>query len=80
MSFECNELGESDYSGLNNDQKEIWRVANKIETGMLGINQVAVSTIEYPFGGTRESGIGREGSKYGVDSYLETKLINWNWS
>ena len=64
----------------SNDQKEIWRVANKIETGMLGINQVAVSTIEYPFGGTRESGIGREGSKYGVDSYLETKLINWNWS
>lgn len=64
----------------SNDHKQIWRCAQAIETGMLGVNEVAISTIEYPFGGTRESGLGREGSKYGVESYVETKMVNWNWN
>jgi len=64
----------------SSDAGQIWRCSKQIETGMLGVNQVAISTIEYPFGGTRESGLGREGSKYGIESFTETKLINWNYS
>jgi len=64
----------------SNDAAQCWRMAEKIETGMLGINEIGISTVECPFGGTRESGIGREGGSYGIQSYLETKYVNWNFS
>lgn len=64
----------------SNDAAECWRVADQIETGMLGINEVAISTVECPFGGTRESGIGREGGEYGMEEYMEVKYVNWNYS
>jgi succinate-semialdehyde dehydrogenase / glutarate-semialdehyde dehydrogenase len=53
----------------------IWRVAEAIDFGMVGINETAISTEVIPFGGVKESGQGREGSKYGMDDYLETKYI-----
>ena len=64
----------------SNEAAQIFRCSKAIETGMLGVNTVAISTIEYPFGGVRESGLGREGSKFGMDSYTEVKMVNWNWS
>jgi len=63
----------------SNDAAQCWRMADKIETGMLGINEIGISTVECPFGGTRESGLGREGGSAGIQSYLETKYVNWNF-
>lgn len=57
------------------DNKRIWHVAESLEYGMVGINTGIVSTEVAPFGGIKESGIGREGSKYGLDSYLEIKYL-----
>ncbi len=57
------------------DHRRIWRVARALEYGMVGINTGLISTAVAPFGGVKESGIGREGSRYGVDDYLETKLL-----
>ncbi|PIE25489.1 MAG: succinate-semialdehyde dehydrogenase (NADP(+)) [Neptuniibacter caesariensis] len=53
----------------------IWRVSEGIEYGMVGVNETAISSEVIPFGGVKESGQGREGSKYGMDDYLETKYI-----
>ncbi|MGH1460457.1 MAG: NAD-dependent succinate-semialdehyde dehydrogenase [Neptuniibacter sp.] len=53
----------------------IWRVSEGIEYGMVGVNETAISSEIIPFGGVKESGQGREGSKYGLDDYLETKYI-----
>ncbi len=55
--------------------KRCWRVASAIESGMVGINEGAISTTAAPFGGIKESGLGREGSKYGIDEYLELKYL-----
>ena len=55
-------------------------MSQEIETGMLGVNQAAISHAEYPFGGVRESGLGREGGSYGIDAYLETKYLHWGYS
>jgi succinate-semialdehyde dehydrogenase/glutarate-semialdehyde dehydrogenase len=52
-----------------------WRVAEALECGMVGVNEGSISTELAPFGGVKESGIGREGSKYGLLDYLETKFI-----
>ncbi len=52
-----------------------WRVAENLEYGMVGINTGIMSTESAPFGGIKESGIGREGSKYGIDEYLELKYL-----
>ncbi|XP_062847354.1 succinate-semialdehyde dehydrogenase, mitochondrial-like isoform X1 [Trichomycterus rosablanca] len=57
------------------DVNQIWRVAEQLEVGMVGINEALVSTPEAPFGGVKQSGLGREGSKYGVDEYLEIKYM-----
>jgi succinate-semialdehyde dehydrogenase/glutarate-semialdehyde dehydrogenase len=57
------------------DIGRIWRVADALEYGILGINTGVVSTEVAPFGGVKESGIGREGSKYGIDEWLETKYL-----
>lgn len=57
------------------DISRIWRVAERLETGMVGINTGLISTEVAPFGGVKQSGQGREGSKYGADDYLELKYI-----
>lgn len=53
----------------------IWRVSEALEYGMIGVNTGSISTAEAPFGGIKQSGIGREGSKYGLDDYLEIKYM-----
>jgi succinate-semialdehyde dehydrogenase/glutarate-semialdehyde dehydrogenase len=57
------------------DLGRVWRVAEGLESGMVGINTGLISTAEAPFGGVKESGLGREGSKYGIEDYLETKYL-----
>jgi succinate-semialdehyde dehydrogenase / glutarate-semialdehyde dehydrogenase len=57
------------------DIGRIWRVAEALEFGMVGINEGLISTEVAPFGGVKQSGIGREGSKYGIDEYLEIKYL-----
>jgi succinate-semialdehyde dehydrogenase/glutarate-semialdehyde dehydrogenase len=57
------------------DVGRIWRVAEALEYGILGINTGVISTEVAPFGGVKESGIGREGSKYGLDEWLEIKYL-----
>ncbi|ANG64444.1 succinate-semialdehyde dehydrogenase (NADP(+)) [Marinobacterium aestuarii] len=53
----------------------IWRVADALETGIVGINEGAVASEAAPFGGVKESGYGREGSKYGLDDYMHIKYL-----
>eukprot|EP00079_Xenopus_tropicalis_P036287 XP_017950058.1 PREDICTED: succinate-semialdehyde dehydrogenase, mitochondrial isoform X1 [Xenopus tropicalis] len=57
------------------DPAQIWRVAERLEVGMVGVNEGLLSSVECPFGGVKQSGIGREGSKYGIDEYLEVKYV-----
>jgi succinate-semialdehyde dehydrogenase/glutarate-semialdehyde dehydrogenase len=57
------------------DLGRVWRVAEQLEYGMVCINDGILSTETAPFGGVKESGIGREGSKYGIDEYIEVKYI-----
>ena len=57
------------------DVGRVWRVAEALEYGMVGMNTGIMSTEAAPFGGIKESGIGREGSKYGIDEYLELKYL-----
>ncbi|AKV09435.1 succinate-semialdehyde dehydrogenase [Pseudomonas fluorescens NCIMB 11764] len=57
------------------DIGRVWRMAEGLEAGMVGINEGIISTEVAPFGGVKESGLGREGSKYGLDDYLEIKYL-----
>jgi succinate-semialdehyde dehydrogenase/glutarate-semialdehyde dehydrogenase len=57
------------------DIGRVWRVAEGIEAGMVGINTGVISTEVAPFGGMKESGVGREGSKYGIDEFVEIKYL-----
>ncbi|MDE2614242.1 MAG: aldehyde dehydrogenase family protein, partial [Burkholderiales bacterium] len=57
------------------DVGRIFRVAEALEYGMVGINTGLISTAEVPFGGVKQSGIGREGAHQGIDEYLETKYL-----
>ncbi len=57
------------------DLGRVWRVAEALETGIVGINTGIISTEVAPFGGVKESGVGREGSKYGMDDFLEIKYL-----
>jgi succinate-semialdehyde dehydrogenase/glutarate-semialdehyde dehydrogenase len=57
------------------DVRRVWRVAEALEYGIVGVNTGLISTEVAPFGGVKESGIGREGSKYGIEEYLEVKYI-----
>jgi succinate-semialdehyde dehydrogenase / glutarate-semialdehyde dehydrogenase len=70
---------ETDY-GLANyfysrDVGRAWRIAERLESGMVGVNEAVLSTEVAPFGGVKHSGIGREGSRYGIADYVETKYI-----
>jgi succinate-semialdehyde dehydrogenase/glutarate-semialdehyde dehydrogenase len=57
------------------DVGRVMRVAEALEYGIIGINEGIISTEVAPFGGVKESGIGREGSKYGIEDYLEIKYV-----
>ena len=57
------------------DIARVWRVAEALEYGIVGINTGLISTEVAPFGGVKESGLGREGSKYGIEEYLEIKYL-----
>jgi succinate-semialdehyde dehydrogenase/glutarate-semialdehyde dehydrogenase len=57
------------------DIARVWRVAEALEYGIVGINTGIISTEVAPFGGVKESGVGREGSKYGIDEYVEIKYM-----
>jgi succinate-semialdehyde dehydrogenase/glutarate-semialdehyde dehydrogenase len=54
------------------------RVADRLETGMVGVNQGLVSNVAAPFGGIKHSGVGREGGPEGIEEYLETKYVAIN--
>jgi succinate-semialdehyde dehydrogenase / glutarate-semialdehyde dehydrogenase len=57
------------------DLARVMRVSAALEAGMVGINEAAISTEVAPFGGVKDSGYGREGSRYGIDEYLQTKYL-----
>lgn len=59
----------------SSNTKRIWRVANALESGVVGINQGAVASEVMPFGGIKESGYGREGSRFGLDEYMHLKYL-----
>ncbi|AFK64315.1 succinate semialdehyde dehydrogenase [Advenella kashmirensis WT001] len=60
---------------FTNDLRRFWRVSEQLEAGIVGFNTGRISTEVAPFGGIKESGLGREGSKYGIDDYLELKYV-----
>jgi succinate-semialdehyde dehydrogenase/glutarate-semialdehyde dehydrogenase len=53
----------------------VWRVAEAIQAGMVGVNTGIISTAVAPFGGVKQSGMGREGSHQGIEDYMDTKYI-----
>ncbi len=57
------------------DSGRVWRVAEALEYGMLGINSGLISTAVAPFGGVKQSGMGREGSRYGINEYVDAKYL-----
>lgn len=59
----------------SNDYGQVWRVAKRLQSGMVGVNEGLISAAEAPFGGVKESGFGREGSRHGVDDYVHTKYV-----
>lgn len=68
------EVGLASYF-YSRDIGKIWRVAEALEYGMVGINTGLISNAMAPFGGVKESGMGREGSKYGIEDYLSIKYL-----
>ncbi|HEX8964005.1 MAG TPA: NAD-dependent succinate-semialdehyde dehydrogenase [Rhodocyclaceae bacterium] len=60
---------------FSRDIGRVWRVAEALEYGMVGVNTGVISNEVAPFGGVKQSGIGREGSKYGLEEYLEVKYV-----
>ena len=60
------------------DLKRALRVVERLETGMVGLNQGMVSNAAAPFGGIKQSGFGREGGSEGIEEYLETKYVAVN--
>ncbi len=60
---------------FSRDASQQWRVAEALESGMVGANEGLISAVEAPFGGVKHSGFGREGSKYGLEEYLNVKYI-----
>jgi len=63
---------------FSRDAARIWRTAERLESGMVGINCGLISNEVAPFGGVKQSGLGREGSHYGIDEFLETKYLCWD--
>ena len=59
----------------SNDLSRVWKVTEALEYGIVGVNTGLISSTEGPFGGIKQSGLGREGSKYGIDDFLELKYV-----
>ena len=59
----------------SNDLSRVWKVTEALEYGIVGVNTGIISSTEGPFGGVKQSGLGREGSKYGIDDFLELKYV-----
>lgn len=77
---ECLEIANNTERGLagyfySEDIAQIFRVANKLEVGMVGVNEGLISTCEAPFGGIKQSGLGREGSHHGTEDFTYLKYI-----
>lgn len=77
---EAVELTNSTRRGLanyfySNDYAQVWRVAKRLQSGMVGVNEGLISSAEAPFGGIKESGFGREGSRHGIEDYVHTKYV-----
>jgi succinate-semialdehyde dehydrogenase/glutarate-semialdehyde dehydrogenase len=72
----ASEVGLAGYF-FSRDLQRVFRVAEALEVGMVGVNTGIISDPATPFGGVKESGFGREGSKYGIDEYLTTKMITY---
>src|SRR5215213_8527605 len=68
------EFGLSGYF-YSRDIGRVMRVAEALEVGIVGVNSGLISTEIAPFGGVKQSGVGREGSKYGIDEYVEIKYV-----
>ena len=60
---------------FSRDLARVWRVAGALDVGMVGINTGVISTAVAPFGGVKQSGMGREGSRYGIEGYIDTKYL-----
>lgn len=60
---------------FSNNLARVWRIAEALEVGLVGVNGNAIADVYVPFGGVKESGLGREGS-HGIEEYLHTKLIS----
>jgi succinate-semialdehyde dehydrogenase/glutarate-semialdehyde dehydrogenase len=84
MSFESDEeairLANNSQFGLasyfySRDIARIWKAAEALEYGIVGVNSGIISNEVGPFGGIKQSGLGREGSAYGMDEYLELKYV-----
>lgn len=63
---------------FSRDAARIWRTASALESGMVGINCGLISNEVAPFGGVKQSGLGREGSQYGIEEFLEVKYLCWD--
>jgi succinate-semialdehyde dehydrogenase/glutarate-semialdehyde dehydrogenase len=79
---ECVALANDTSYGLaaylySENASRLWRVAERLETGMVGINCGAISNEAAPFGGVKQSGLGREGSRHGIDEFVEIKYLCW---
>jgi succinate-semialdehyde dehydrogenase/glutarate-semialdehyde dehydrogenase len=59
----------------SNDVRRIWRLADALESGIVGINEGALAAEAAPFGGVKDSGYGREGSRYGLEEYMHIKYV-----
>ncbi|MGW9129110.1 aldehyde dehydrogenase family protein, partial [Paenibacillus chitinolyticus] len=57
------------------DAARIYRVIQELETGNIGVNGTSLAYVQAPFGGVKESGMGREGGRHGLDEYLESKYV-----
>lgn len=60
---------------FSRDHSQIWRVTGRLEAGIVGVNEGVVPCPEVPLGGWKESGLGREGGKYGIEEFLELKYV-----
>ncbi|XP_039064611.1 succinate-semialdehyde dehydrogenase, mitochondrial-like [Hibiscus syriacus] len=60
---------------FTNNVRRTWHISEALEYGVVGVNEGIISTEVAPFGGFKQSGLGREGSKYGIDEYLELKYV-----
>ena len=60
---------------FSSDLAQIFRMSEAVEFGIVGVNEGAVSTVNVPVGGVKQSGFGREGSKYGIEDYIYLKYI-----